>query len=700
MACANILHPTMKSGWILLVVGLFCQQTIHAVGDVWQWLNPYPTGNPVDGVTFVNGRFAVCSGSRVSTSQDGSNWVTHLIPGDSALTRIAYGGGIYVTIGSKPGAGVIVTSTNLSDWTVQTSGTSNALRAIVYGNGLFVVTGGGGTILTSTNGSDWIARSSGTSGPLTSIAFGNGVFVAVAGTRQGQDSSASVSSDGIVWTRQNIGGDLISTVNYARGLFHAGGYLRNPFPPYPSYSATLYLSTDGTNWTPASFASDAGTVVEIRTVFADTNSFYAVDNASYPNTANLRLLKSSNGTNFSLVNTVDFVGTDAANGYASGNGLLMGANEFIQVSANGTNWTTVNGPTPFLTDIAYGNGAYVAVGGGFALPSGSGSVGSGSIVRSSGRLPFESQASPVEALLCRVLFADGLFHCVGYSGTILRSTNGTQWVQRTSATGNHLRSLCHGNGLWVAVGDNGTVVTSPNGLVWTLRFSGVGPTFLNGVAYGSNTFVAVGGQGTVITSSTAADWTVQFADTTDTFFDITFGNGQFVAVGANGVVMTSADGVNWITGDSGTSSGLHGVAFANGTFVAAGSPNDCCYGNVLLDSTNGLAWVPRYLETSFRFYGVRSVNNTFLVVGDHGTILQSASPGSIWLEGNWNSINQQFDLSINGGLGQSFRVQSSDSASPTSWADRVAFTNAPNPVTFSDPTSPSQPTRFYRVVGQ
>ncbi|PYI86452.1 MAG: hypothetical protein DME26_09025 [Verrucomicrobia bacterium] len=151
------------------------------------------------------------------------------------------------------------------------------------------------------------------------------------------------------------------------------------------------------------------------------------------------------------------------------------------------------------------------------------------------------------------------------------------------------------------MGDNGTVVTSPNGLVWTLRFSGVGPTFLNGVVYGSNTFVAVGGQGTVVTSPNATDWTVQFADTLETFFDITFGNGQFVAVGANGVVMTSPDGVNWITGDSGTSSGLHGVAFANGTFVAAGSPNDCCYGNVLLDSTNGLAWVPRYPETSFAF---------------------------------------------------------------------------------------------------
>ncbi|PYI86453.1 MAG: hypothetical protein DME26_09030 [Verrucomicrobia bacterium] len=257
---------------------------------------------------------------------------------------------------------------------------------------MFVVTGDGGTLLTSTNGSDWVARSSGTSGPLTSLAFGNGVFVAVNGGRQGQDSAASVSADGIVWTRQNIGGDLISTVNYARGLFHAGGYWRDPYPPYP-YLATLYLSNDGTNWTPASFAPGSG-VVEIRTVFADTNSFYAVDNSYYPGTANLRLLMSNDGTNFSLVNTVNFVGTDAANGYASENGLLMGANEVIQVSTNGTNWVT-SGPTRILTDTAYGNGAYVAVGGGFTLPSGWGSVGSGSIVRSSGRLPFESQTSPV-----------------------------------------------------------------------------------------------------------------------------------------------------------------------------------------------------------------------------------------------------------------------------------------------------------------
>jgi len=204
----------------------------------------------------------------------------------------------------------------------------------------------------------------------------------------------------------------------------------------------------------------------------------------------------------------------------------------------------------------------------------------------------------------------------------------------------------------------------------------------------------------VVTSPNATDWTVQFADTLETFLDITFGNGQFVAVGANGVVMTSVDGVNWTPGNSGTTGRLHGVAFADGTFVAAGCPDDSDNANVLLVSTNGSAWTPRDPGTSFRLYAARSFNNSFLVVGDNGTILQDASPGSIHLDGIWDSIAGQFDLNISGGLGQSFRVQSSDSASPASWVDRAAFTNAPSPVTFRDPTSPTQPMRFYRLVGQ
>jgi len=696
MKTNKVLHLAVEASLTLLLLIFSVQPGAHAAGGVWQWLNPQPTGNPLNGVSFLNGQFITCSEGQVFTSQDGTNWITYAVQSDVALSRVAFGGGLYVAVGYKSGTGAIVTSSNLTHWTLQSSGTTNPLQTIIYGEGLFVATGDRGTILTSATGSDWESRSSGTTNSLKSIAFGNGVYVALSGepaaSAPSGDAAASVSSDGILWTRKNIGPNTLTTVNYARGLFHAGGWHR--ITPFGGTEGALYVSSDGTNWSEDLVA----TGTPVRTVFAGTNNYYVEYIINSP-LGIVGLLKSADGTNFSASATTNLVAANPPNGYAYGNGLFVGAGPAINVSHDVTNWSTVSGPTDNLSDIAYGNGAYVAVGSGYALPVGSGSLGVGSIVRSSGGSRFEVQTSPVTALLNRVLFANGVFHCVGYSGTILRSTNGTQWVQRNSSTGNHLRSLCHGNGLWMAAGDGGTVVTSPNGLAWTLRFSGTGSA-LNGVTSAANMFVAVGAVGTIITSPDASNWSVQFADTLDTFFDITYGNGQFVAVGANGAIWISPDGVNWSAGQSGTTNRLHAVAFNNGIFIAAGSPNDIANQNVLLVSANGSTWAALDPGTSFRLYGARSINHTFVLTGVNGTILQQVSPDSIRLGGRWNTIAGLFEFTISGGLGQSFLVQSSDSASPAAWTDRAIFTNAPSPTAFSDPTSPSHPMRLYRVVSQ
>jgi len=680
MKRTGTLRLVARFGGFLLMAGFLSQRTAYAAADVWQWLNPYPTGNLLNGVSFLNGQFIACSESQLLKSQDGTNWTTYAAPGDVSLSRVAFGGGLYVAVGYKAGSGAIVTSSNLMDWTLQTSGTTNALQTVIYGNGLFVATGNGGTILTSANGSSWETRASGTSNALISIAFGNGTYVALS-----SNSAASVSSDGISWTRINIGPQFLSTVNYSKGLFHAGG---SRFPNGIAYGA-LYTSSDGTNWSGELGAS----LVPIRTVFADTNRFYFENGIGTVSGTGMSV--SEDGTYFSAVTTTNLVFANPPSGYAYGNGLFVGAGRAIQVSPNVTNWNTVTGPVNNLTDIAYGNNAYVAVGGGFS--QGVGGTITGSILRSSHGTRFEAQASPVTAPLSRVLFANGVFHSVGYSGTILRSTNGIQWTQRTSGTGNFLHSLCYGNSLWMATGANGTIVTSPNGLAWTLRTSGTGSA-LYGVTTGTNMFVAVGAGGTIVTSPDASNWSVQFADTLDTFFDITYGNGQFVAVGANGSIWLSPDGVNWNAGTSGTSNRLLAVTFNDGRFIAAGCPDDLGNQNVLLISTNGSAWAALDPGTSYRLYGARFLNHAFLITGVNGTILQNASLETIQLDGKWNSVAGQFELSMGGGLGQSFVVQSKDSVGAATWNNRLTVSNAPSPFSFTDPTSASQSSRFYRVV--
>src|SRR5262249_50916051 len=154
---------------------------------------------------FINGQFVVCNGPRVSSSSDGVHWVTHLVPGNPQLSRVGYGSGLYVAVGSTTGSGAILTSTNLQDWTPQSAGTSNALCAVAYGNGMFVTAGNGGTLLISTNGSNWTAQASGTTTRLGAIAFGNGIFVACNDSMNVFNSSVvSVSSDGVNWSRQEM----------------------------------------------------------------------------------------------------------------------------------------------------------------------------------------------------------------------------------------------------------------------------------------------------------------------------------------------------------------------------------------------------------------------------------------------------------------------------------------------------------------
>ena len=654
--------------------------------DAWQYLNPLPTANSLNSVVFCNGQFVGTGGGpTLLSSVDGTNWVTHFVPGFFSLAHIASGNGLYVVVGSGPGTGAILTSTNLDNWTVRSSGTTNALNAIGYGNGLFVAVGNGGTLLTSTNGADWELRASGTSGRLGSIAFGNGIFVVAEGdsywNAYSPDGAVSVSSDGITWTRQAFGTkEYIREVSFARGLFHAGGFTLNTYLSIPA--PILYVSANGTNWSPLTLSS-GGT--SITTLFVNNTSFFATDPSG--------LYTSADGTNFSRTVPTNFPSASnlSPSPIAFGNGIFVSATLYAATQPG--YWNLPNsGPTPDLADIAYGNGVTVAVG--------------ASILASSNGLPFANQVPPVSSALNRVVFADGLFHSVGMSGTILRSTNGVQWFQRNAGTGNNLRGLTHGNGLWVAVGDAGAITTSPTGQAWTLRFSGTSYA-LYGVAYGNNLFVAVGYQGTVITSSDGLNWTVQFNPSLNTLCDVTWGGSLFTAVGQNGTVITSPDGVNWDVQNSGTTNTLQAVAFDRGTFVVARNPP--AYSTspaALITSTNGINWTVRNSATpanpaasSVGLYGVRSLNGNFTCVGASGIILQNPSFGSIGLGGQWNPAQGQFEITMKGGFGQAFRLQSRDSLGATAWNDCAVFTNAPNPVIFPDPGSASLPMRFYRVAG-
>jgi len=274
-----------------------------------------------------------------------------------------------------------------------------------------------------------------------------------------------------------------------------------------------------------------------------------------------------------------------------------------------------------LVAIAYGNGAFVAVG------------EFGSIVTSQDGVTWTNRISGTSYNLNGVTYGNGTFVAVG--GGILTAPDGVTWTERISGSLYDLNGATFGNGTFVAVGYGSSrpsgfhlsILTSPDGVSWTSRTPLTIPSYyLYGVTYGNGTFVTVGGNGTILTSPDGVIWTERTPSWPSPSFSVsgvTYGNGTFVAVWngtietPGGTILTSPDGVTWTLRSSGTSNELNGVTYGNGTFVAVGG------NGTILTSPDGVIWTERTPWTSKTLHGVTYAYGTFVAVGENGTILQS-----------------------------------------------------------------------------
>ena len=544
------------------------------------------------------------------------------LPQGNHLSGMAYGNGAFVAIGDS---GTILTSPDGAAWTTRSPDTLNQLFGVAYGNGTFVVVGASGTILTSPDGVTWTTRSSGTASQLSRIAYGNGIFVAV-----GASGTILTSPDGVTWTLRVSGiADHLSGVAYGKGIFVVvGGSSPASIGPSSGYlSVVIITSSDGITWTPRS----PGTTNPISAVAYGNGIFVAVANTPPP-------------MGFNPSSSVQHV-------------TSSGFDAIILTSSDGVTWTPQSSSgASFLSDVAYGDGLFVAVGGFNILTSPDGII-------------WTPQSSGSANSLSGITHGNGIFVVGGYLGVILTSPNGVTWTTRSSGITDNLSGIAYGNGSFVAVGGfsnigpSGSILTSPDGVTWTTRSSGSSNN-LFGVAYGNGTFVAVGytavnpscstGQcATILTSSDGAAWSVRFSDTSgqsgtppagSSFRGVTYGNGIFVAVGyavgssgnLTGAIFTSSDGITWTARFFGSPINfLLGVTYGDGTFVVAGEHG-------ILTSPDGITWTSRLSDNSIGLYGVTYGNGIFVAVGGsgNGTTNVMTSPDGI----TWTSRSSGSDL--------------------------------------------------------
>jgi hypothetical protein len=192
--------------------------------------------------------------------------------------------------------------------------------------------------------------------------------------------------------------------------------------------------------------------------------------------------------------------------------VAAGSNGILYSSTNsGVTWTsrTSQFGTSQITNVAYGNGVFVAVG------------SAGKISTSTDGITWTARtANMATNEIAAVAYANGLFVAVGDganagTGGITTSSDGTTWTKRnTPGTTNSARlfSVNYGNGYWVAVGqaNNTTGYYSTDGATWTAL-----PASLTGTRYYVNYIdskwivMSNGGTGSMSTNSSlpTGTWT-------------------------------------------------------------------------------------------------------------------------------------------------------------------------------------------------
>lgn len=160
---------------------------------------------------------ASSSSSEVEVSTDGVNWTNHALTTPIVVSGGAFGGGVFVLVGSN---GEIQSSDDGINWTARTAdgGYTGTFTSVAYGRGLFVAVGTGGEIQTSPDGVTWTSRQSGLGADFnaTSVALCGPHFVVGANY-----SRLFVSDDGIKWAHVYPIGILNMSV---RGIAQHGEY--------------------------------------------------------------------------------------------------------------------------------------------------------------------------------------------------------------------------------------------------------------------------------------------------------------------------------------------------------------------------------------------------------------------------------------------------------------------------------------------
>ncbi len=558
-----------------------------------------------------------------------------------------------------------------SDWDVLPD---VAVRAGLYLNDLtmsdnaYVMVGDDMNVRISTDGAHWESRQVSGKGNLQVAEWGDRGFVAIgqAGYRQ-DDMLIFRSDDGNVWHEvfKPSNGRWPSYEYCIDLVWHGNHYyllMRN---------GHLYRSLDTQSWD----------------LLADDiygNSLISVGSNLYVlgNYLDMLYRSSDHGVTWQE-SPVSGDWEDNSSYYGEFRDIIWDGQRFMAVignmvlaSSNGLYWEIIAKETDLhswdgFLSIAYGNGAYVLIGGNHSLPRYiSGYSDNGAdwtfTVEEYNELPFNK------------LFFDGnQFISYGmryFTGT---SANGVNWQKERLHLAGSLDGIAYNGKLFVAYGEDGKIVTSENGIDWVLRESGFNGS-INGGLWDGEQFVLTAGvpdtydRSVLLTSADGIEWNLKELqnifqilayDGNKYYFtgpfhsnvlNITEDLEEFTQVETNHFyrvmhycdsrevylaittsnIYYSEDAETWEEVHT-DSSWLRAITSGSNGFVAVGE------GNTLLYSSNGKNWVKKESpitpewQADHSFFpnyimGVDWDGQRYLAVGSQGRVIESTD-GQQWM---------------------------------------------------------------------
>jgi hypothetical protein len=269
-----------------------------------------------------------------------------------------------------------------------------------------------------------------------------------------------------------------------------------------------------------------------------------------------------------------------------------------------------------LLAVAHANRQVVAVGGGCDP------VCTGRIAVFDGRTWEDADASGARGRLTGIAYGNGAWVAVGSMPPVLRSTDGKTWSSAAKvAVPAGLRAIAYGTvgttPMFVAVGDGYTRVTSLDGMNWTHLVASDGSNgAFRSVAIGNGVVVTAGGRpdsgtrnsGRLLRSLDGINWTDELV-TGPEMPSVVHVDGKFYAFSNAGdnILQISADGKEWLMqGTNGAGSNVAvGHLGITRFFLSRISPS------TVKISTDGYTWGP----TAAMSVPGDSIINAFVIAG-------------------------------------------------------------------------------------